>query len=178
MSVCCCATSWQGVELHVSRNEAISGVTGASTPASIYNTVQVRRNPTNPVRRLQSVSTFPVHCSPSATASDDWQHGPRHPLALSERFGAAAGTGSAPAPPGLGGGLCNGAMSCACFPSPTPRISVRVLAVLANVKSSAAVGARKPAADGAAQPEDLPRVHLRVHRVELLRPVAAPGHEG
>ena len=56
MSVCCCATSWQGVELHVSRNEAISGVTGASTPASIYNTVQVRRNLTNPVRRLQSVS--------------------------------------------------------------------------------------------------------------------------
>ena len=50
MSVCC-ATSWQGVELHVSRNEAISGVTGASTPASIYNTVQVRRNPTNPVKK-------------------------------------------------------------------------------------------------------------------------------
>jgi hypothetical protein len=30
-----------GVELHVSRNETISGVTGASTPASIYNTVQM-----------------------------------------------------------------------------------------------------------------------------------------
>ena len=106
------------MELHVSRNEAISGVTGASTPASIYNTVQVRRNPTNPVRRLQSVSTFPVHCSPFATVSaDDWLHGPRHSLALSERFAAAGGTGSAPAPPGLGEGLCNGAVL---LPLPNP----------------------------------------------------------
>jgi hypothetical protein len=30
-----------GVELHVTRNETLSGVTGASTPASIYNTVQM-----------------------------------------------------------------------------------------------------------------------------------------
>jgi aspartate dehydrogenase len=30
-----------GVDLHVSRVETISGVTGASTPASIYNTVQM-----------------------------------------------------------------------------------------------------------------------------------------
>ena len=30
-----------GVELHVERVEAITGVTGASTPASIYNTVQM-----------------------------------------------------------------------------------------------------------------------------------------
>ena len=30
-----------GVNLTVSRNETISGVTGASTPASIYNTVQM-----------------------------------------------------------------------------------------------------------------------------------------
>ena len=30
-----------GVELHVERVEAITGVTGASPPASIYNTVQM-----------------------------------------------------------------------------------------------------------------------------------------
>ncbi|MEC8991887.1 MAG: hypothetical protein VX656_11640, partial [Candidatus Latescibacterota bacterium] len=30
-----------GVELHVERVEAITGVTGASTPASSYNTVQM-----------------------------------------------------------------------------------------------------------------------------------------
>ena len=30
-----------GVELNVSRDETITGVTGASTPASIYNTVQM-----------------------------------------------------------------------------------------------------------------------------------------
>ena len=30
-----------GIELNVSRIESITGVTGASTPASIYNTVQM-----------------------------------------------------------------------------------------------------------------------------------------